>query len=117
MQVQQTHKMEGEPWKEAFCLLKPPSAITKEDIMIPNNHKTCFLLHNVLSHDECEFLIRETETLGYQSLIGEYSPSYRNNDRVMVTDIFLTELLWSRYTSVFFQRTRYLNLFSPFVFP
>jgi hypothetical protein len=87
----------GMEWRKKFGHLSP--TITKE-ILFQNSPKQCFLLHNVLSSEECEFLIRGTEKLGYE-VMSEYSSDYRSNTRLILDNPELTDVLWKRSQSNF----------------
>jgi len=59
--------------------------------------KPCFLLHNVLSREECELLISASEGVGFEDA-KDYCFMYRNryNDRLMSDDEEFTNLIWER---------------------
>lgn len=54
-----------------------------------------FLLYNLLSPEECEYLITQSEKWGYIPL-RNYSKGYRNNQRVMIESAELANLLLER---------------------
>jgi len=54
-----------------------------------------FLLHNVLSKNECEWYINQTEGFGYESLTG-YKSEYRNNTRIVLMSDELSALIYER---------------------
>ena len=65
-------------WK---CDGSPIQEIERVDVTVPGAR--VFLLHNVLSPDECEHYITATEEAGYSSIAGEYPTAYRNNWRCL----------------------------------
>lgn len=56
-----------------------------------------FLLHHVLSPEECKALIDATEKIGYETA-DKYCHAYRDryNDRLMSDDLLFTQLIWER---------------------
>lgn len=63
----------------------------------PNSR--AFVLRKILSDDECESLIQETEKIGYDTaddIKFEYPETYRNNQRMIVINPVLAKSLWSR---------------------
>ncbi|KAL0486815.1 hypothetical protein AKO1_001153, partial [Acrasis kona] len=56
----------------------------------------CYHFKNVLKADECDYYIKSTEELGYESLEKEYPQEYRNNDRVLVRSFALAEELYKK---------------------
>jgi hypothetical protein len=72
-------------WREPFYTQQPLSR--------------AFVLRKILSDDECEALIEETEKVGYANaddIKFEYPESYRNNQRMIVISPMLAKTLWSR---------------------
>ncbi|KAG2392101.1 hypothetical protein C9374_013586 [Naegleria lovaniensis] len=59
--------------------------------------KPVLLLHNVLLKDECKLMIELSEKMGYEDA-DSYCFAYndRYNDRLMVDDQKLTDLIWNR---------------------
>jgi hypothetical protein len=55
-----------------------------------------FLLHNVLSAEECNHYISATEDAGYSSIAAEYPTAYRNNWRVLALMPEFMNDLWDR---------------------
>lgn len=51
----------------------------------------------LLSPAECRDFINRAETTGYQAMQGDYPPSYRNNDRVVIDDPELARTLFARF--------------------
>lgn len=72
--------------------LQGPSKITK----IPLNTPGAFVLRGLLSPQECQFFIDETEKLEYGSLKDEYNPQYRDNDRCVAVSTKLAMKLYER---------------------
>lgn len=66
--------------------------ITKENIL---GESGAFILRNVLSPEECEFYIKETEKIGYEDCHG-YHPKYRSNKRIIICDENLAEIVYER---------------------
>ncbi|KAF0980525.1 hypothetical protein FDP41_013739 [Naegleria fowleri] len=66
-----------------------------EQLELP--HKLVLLLHNVLLKDECQLMIELSEKMGYEDA-DSYCFAYndRFNDRLMVDDQNLTDLIWNR---------------------
>jgi hypothetical protein len=83
--------------------------IVKEYINLPNksdSKKLAFVLYNVLSKEECDNLIFETEKRGYEpALINigngmqKLMSNIRNNDRCIVDSIPLANRIWKRIYS------------------
>ena len=71
-----------------------PSDITREELDVPGSR--CFLLHSVLTPDECAHYIQETEQVGYEDLTRLFPVKYRSNDRVLSICNPLVECLWRR---------------------
>ncbi len=57
-----------------------------------------FVIHNLLSPEECATLIARSETLGYEAAAvgGELLPQLRNNGRAFLEDAALAAYLWER---------------------
>lgn len=70
------------------------SGITKE-VLDVHPEREAFVLRNVLTKEECDYLIAETESIGYQELHG-YSSSYRSNTRRIIYYDSMKNLLWER---------------------
>ena len=71
-----------------------PSEITREDLDVPGAR--CFLLHSLLSSDECRHYVQVTEKIGYSDLSGLFPPEYRSNERVLAICQPLVDCLWTR---------------------
>jgi prolyl 4-hydroxylase len=54
-----------------------------------------FELYDILSKEESQHIIAETEKLGFDICFG-YDPSYRSNTRVIVSDPDFTDRVWER---------------------
>eukprot|EP01114_Cavostelium_apophysatum_P004788 TRINITY_DN15160_c0_g1_i1.p1 TRINITY_DN15160_c0_g1~~TRINITY_DN15160_c0_g1_i1.p1 ORF type:complete len:212 (+),score=28.94 TRINITY_DN15160_c0_g1_i1:63-698(+) len=100
-------------YAEKLAELPKPAELRVVNLKIPPLNKECMVLYNVLSKEECDYFIEETERLGYQSLIGEYSPTYRDNDRVMVRDGGLADLVYKRVKHLFHDRIYQKSNFKP----
>ncbi|KAL5486937.1 hypothetical protein EMCRGX_G019478 [Ephydatia muelleri] len=74
------------------CYLPPD--ITREELNVPGSR--CFLLHSVLTPEECAHYIHETEQVGYDDLTRLFPVEYRSNDRVLSICKPLVECLWRR---------------------
>mmetsp|Transcript_16760 Transcript_16760/g.20159 ORF Transcript_16760/g.20159 Transcript_16760/m.20159 type:complete len:206 (-) Transcript_16760:1355-1972(-) len=56
-----------------------------------------FILHNLLSKEECLHLVNSAESIGMQSVAKEgYRANYRNNDRVQMNAQQLASLVFKR---------------------
>ena len=71
-----------------------PTNITREELSVPGSR--CFLLHSVLTPEECAHYIHETEEVGYEDLAHLFPVEYRSNDRVLSICKPLVECLWRR---------------------
>ncbi|EFC48717.1 2OG-Fe(II) oxygenase family protein [Naegleria gruberi] len=60
---------------------------------------TSYLIHNLLSEEECQHLIEQTEKLSYEDLYG-YAKEYRSNKRVIVEDKISAQILFERVKSM-----------------
>ena len=69
-------------------------AITRDDLMVRGAR--CFLLHSLLSPEECQHYIKDTERIGYTDLLDLFPPEYRSNDRVLSICQPLVDTLWNR---------------------
>eukprot|EP01120_Amphizonella_sp_Union-15-10_P016370 TRINITY_DN8614_c0_g1_i1.p1 TRINITY_DN8614_c0_g1~~TRINITY_DN8614_c0_g1_i1.p1 ORF type:complete len:219 (+),score=23.61 TRINITY_DN8614_c0_g1_i1:39-695(+) len=68
--------------------------IQKKDLVVTDTKKHAFQLFNVLTPEECEFFIRDSERLGYKHT--SYPKDYRSNTRVMVEHPGFAKELWER---------------------
>ena len=71
-----------------------PPDITREELNVPGSR--CFLLHSVLTPEECAHYIHEAEQVGYEDLTRLFPVEYRSNDRVLSICKPLVECLWRR---------------------
>lgn len=71
-----------------------PESISRKDLDVPGSR--CFLLHNLLTAEECRHYIAETERIGYSDLSGVFPPEYRSNDRILSLSDRLVSCLWRR---------------------
>ena len=71
-----------------------PQETTRQDLNVPGSR--CFLLHGLLTPEECRHYIRETEKIGYSDLSDLFPAAYRSNDRVLAISEPLVECLWKR---------------------
>jgi prolyl 4-hydroxylase len=64
----------------------------------PLDGESIFLIHDLLSPQECEALITRSERLGYEAAAvgGELVPQLRNNGRAFLEDEVLAADLWRR---------------------
>lgn len=67
--------------------------ITKIDLL-PNHQ--CFVLHNVLTLDECNQLVTQGESYGFIDLANTYTQNYRTNKRIINFNQELKQILWKR---------------------
>ena len=74
------------------CYLPPNT--TREELNVPGSR--CFLLHSVLTPEECAHYVHETEQVGYEDLTRLFPVEYRSNDRVLSICKPLVECLWRR---------------------
>ena len=63
---------------------------------LPPELGTCLLIHGFLSPAECVALIKASERRGFLSAETDYPPSYRNNDRQVIEEGFLSDCLFQR---------------------
>jgi hypothetical protein len=54
--------------------------------------------------DLCEYMITKSESLGYESLAGEFDSYYRNNERILVQSTELADFLWTKLQPYFVRR-------------
>ena len=73
---------------------KIPENTSRQDLNVPGSR--CFLLHDLLTEEECRHYIKETERIGYSDLSDVFPADYRSNDRVLAICEPLTECLWKR---------------------
>ena len=71
-----------------------PQEITRQDLNVPGSR--CFLLHGLLTPEECRHYISETEKIGYSDLSDLFPAVYRSNDRMLAICEPLVECLWRR---------------------
>ena len=71
-----------------------PENVSRQDLDVPGSR--CFLLHSLLTAEECRHYITETERIGYSDLSGVFPPEYRSNDRVLSLCEPLADCLWRR---------------------
>jgi hypothetical protein len=95
---------------DSQAYLKPPTdtwgkiepherkEIEKIEILKDHEVKGAFILLNLFSEVECEHYIKETESIGYEPLLG-YDPKYRSNKRIIITDFGLSKVLFERIKS------------------
>jgi predicted 2-oxoglutarate/Fe(II)-dependent dioxygenase YbiX len=64
----------------------------------PLDGQNVFLIHDLLTEQECGGLIARSEVLGYEvaAVGGEIVPQLRNNGRAFLEDAALAEFLWLR---------------------
>jgi hypothetical protein len=74
--------------------------IEKTDII----KSKAFVLHNLLTHKECNSIIDYGEKKGFHNLTVEYNPTYRKSDRCMVIDDSFSLVLMERVK-------KFLNLY------
>jgi prolyl 4-hydroxylase len=88
-----TDQKEGKNKKPKSKKKAKEPIITKEDL-VPGRS---WLLHNVLTKEECEHFINVTEKEGYQDS-ADYAYMYRDrdNDRLMLDDPVLSKKVWKR---------------------
>jgi hypothetical protein len=56
----------------------------------------CFVLDDVLDRAACARWIRRTERVGFARTAGDYPPSYRDNDRLVIDDRAAADALFAR---------------------
>ena len=62
-----------------------------------NSTRTLSVLPELLSKGECREFIERAESQGYLAMDGDYPPSYRNNDRIVLDDQELASRLFQRF--------------------
>ena len=58
---------------------------------------TLMVLPQLLSPTDCRQFIERAESRGYLAMNGDYPPSYRDNDRIVIDDAELADALFSRF--------------------
>lgn len=54
----------------------------------------CFTLDDLLTRQQCQAFIDKAESDGYLAMAGDYPPSYRDNDRIVIDDRSLSDQLF-----------------------
>jgi hypothetical protein len=72
------------------------ASIKKIDLNIPNVDKVAFVLENLLSEEECQRLIADSQATGYKTLKYEFIPTMRDNNRVLLMSNKLSAEIWKR---------------------
>ncbi len=67
--------------------------IKRRDLFCSEN---AFLLENVLTKEECDFYINETEKKGFERLSEFFPKEYRNNDRLLTLNQQVANKLFQR---------------------
>jgi predicted 2-oxoglutarate/Fe(II)-dependent dioxygenase YbiX len=62
--------------------------------------KTCFVVDGALTRAACEAVIAEAERRGFAATGGDYPPSYRDNDRLVIDDDRSARALFSTLADV-----------------
>lgn len=84
------------------------SSVTREDVSLPKDQKDrlAFVLHNVLSPEECKELIKETEEKGYEQALLNVGGGHqilmtdvRNSDRCIIDSTEMADKIWQRIKS------------------
>ena len=70
--------------------------VSMHKVDIPNLKKTCFVIENLLSPEECKYLINQSEQIGYSSIETEFLSTVRDNKRILIISQELSELLFNR---------------------
>eukprot|EP01132_Coremiostelium_polycephalum_P002187 gene2187-2690_t len=60
-----------------------------------------FLVHNMMSPEECQYYIQESNKNGYVTVEKEFPQDYRNNERYIGKSKELADLLWERLENQF----------------
>ncbi|EGC35404.1 hypothetical protein DICPUDRAFT_152270 [Dictyostelium purpureum] len=60
-----------------------------------------FIVNNLLTKEECDYYIKESERKGYVTIEKEFPTHYRNNLRYLGKNDNLSELLWERLEPLF----------------
>ena len=89
-------KSEASPASDSLPAIKVPKYNFHYLALPPNGNETanqpikqainvpgarCFTIDNFLTADECNYFIKQTEALGYETLKKEYPAEYRDNER------------------------------------
>lgn len=75
----------------------PPQIIRKDifcESVAKENDDRAFLLYNILTEQECEYIISEAEKKGPKKVLG--SDNYRNNSQVIFQSTSMSECMWER---------------------
>ena len=59
--------------------------------------RTLSVMPELLSEEECREFIGRAESQGYLGMKGDYPPSYRDNDRIVIDDEDLADRLFQRF--------------------
>ncbi|BFZ04885.1 hypothetical protein BsWGS_07926 [Bradybaena similaris] len=96
--------------------------VSKEEINLPSGYKDklAFLLHNVLTEEECKNFIQETENLGYIPALLNIGggretlmTDVRNSKRCIIDSVPYVDELWARikqFIPPVFKKRRVLGL-------
>ena len=84
-------------------LLDSP-VISRKDVHLPRQQTVhpgftppeAFVLEGLLTNEECEFYIKESEKAGMESLEGIFPKEYRSNDRLLTLSIPAAHALFHR---------------------
>ena len=79
---------------QSILACEVPDNITRQELNVPGSR--CFVLHNLLTAEECSHYIQETERIGYSDLSGLFPAEYRSNDRLLSLCEQLVDCLWKR---------------------
>ncbi|EGG16711.1 hypothetical protein DFA_07689 [Cavenderia fasciculata] len=70
------------------------STTSRQDLNLQTSHG--FLVHDMLSAEECDFYVKESESKGYRTIEKEFPKEYRNNLRYIGKNKDLSNILWKR---------------------
>jgi hypothetical protein len=81
--------------KDCVSVLEAHTNVQRKDIELGPGSR-CFLLHGLLTREECHFYIEETERVGFSSLSDLFDSEYRSNNRLLSISDNLAEGLYRR---------------------
>jgi hypothetical protein len=94
---------EGELPQSDFCLKETdfiPNLIRKDifnESIFQENDERAFLLYNILTEDECQYIIEEAEKIGFNKVLG--SEQYRLNYEMTVRSQKMSDAMWKRISN------------------
>jgi WD40 repeat protein len=72
------------------------SAVTIINHLLPDPDQLCFVIPQLFTQSECETILNEDTKKSFQKAISNYPTYYRNNDRLVVDNQLLADLLFKK---------------------